>query len=123
MSLSLPERRRSPRVSVAQASWLAVPSTWPVQLADLSLGGMAFSSPYELEVGRTAAVRATLGRDAFSGQFLVRWSRPLSTTNGVRPQFQIGAAFLPFEDSSRRALETFLKLSPPSESEHENQGR
>jgi hypothetical protein len=100
-----------------------MPSAWPVQLADVSMGGIAFSSPYGFEVGRTAAMRATLGRDAFNGQFRVCWSRPLTAPHGVRPQFEIGAVFLSLEDSNRRALETFLKLSSPSESQHENQGR
>ena len=52
-----------------------MPSTWPVQLVDVSLGGVAFSSPYGLEIGRTVAVRATLGLDAFNGQIRVCWSR------------------------------------------------
>jgi hypothetical protein len=112
MIYSLPERRRSLRATVDSASWLAVPSTWPVQLLDLSLGGLAFSSPYELEVGRTASVRATLGREPFSGQIRVCWSRPRGAVSSVRTPFEIGAVFLSLEEGSRRALESFLKLSP-----------
>lgn len=112
MSLSVPERRRAQRVSLSPSSWLAVPSTWPLQLTDLSMGGLAFSSPYGLPVGRTAAVRATLGGDAFNGQIRVCWSRPRRAAKSLRPEFEIGAVFLPLDDSSRRALQTFLKLSP-----------
>jgi len=112
MTLSVPERRRSQRATVGQ-SWLAVPSTWPVQLVDVSLGGLALSSPYGLEIGRTVSVRATLGRDAFNGQIRVCWSRPRGTASAVRPQFEIGAVFLPLDESSRRALESFLKVSAP----------
>jgi hypothetical protein len=108
-----PERRRSPRVTVGPQSWLAVPSTWPVQLLDLSLGGLAFSSPYGLDIGRTASVRATLGRDAFNGQIRICWMRPRGLGSSLRAQFEIGAVFLCLEESSRRALESFLKLSPP----------
>jgi hypothetical protein len=113
MNHSVPERRRSQRAAVGPRSWLAVPSTWPVQLLDLSLGGLAFSSPYGLEIGRTASVRATLGRDAFNGQIRVCWSRPRGAVSSIRPPFEIGAVFLPLDESSRRALELFLKLSTP----------
>jgi hypothetical protein len=113
MNHSVPERRRSQRATVGPRSWLAVPSTWPVQLLDLSLGGLAFSSPYGLEIGRTASVRATLGRDAFNGQIRVCWSRPRGASSSIRPPFEIGAVFLPLDESSRRALELFLKLSTP----------
>jgi hypothetical protein len=113
MDLSVPERRRSPRVPVAPQSWLAVPSTWPVQLVDLSVAGMAFSSPYSLEVGRTAAVRTTLGGDAFSTQIRVCWSRPRASSLPARAQFEVGAVFLDLDAHNRRALESFLKMSSP----------
>ena len=113
MTHSVPERRRSQRAAVGPRSWLAVPSTWPVQLLDLSIGGLAFTSPYGLEIGRTASVRATLGRDAFNGQIRVCWSRPRGASISIRPPFEIGAVFLPLDESSRRALESFLKLSSP----------
>jgi hypothetical protein len=113
MSLAIPERRRSRRTGLTTTSWLTSATAWPVQLVDLSLGGLAFSSPYGLEVGRTVAVRATLGRSAFSGQIRVCWSRPRGGAGGLRPEFEVGAVFLPLDESSRRALESFLKVSPP----------
>ena len=94
-------------------TWLAAPSAWPVQLVDVSMGGLAFSSPYGVDVGRTVSVRATFGREAFNGQLRVCWSRPRAAASALRPHFEIGAVFLPLEESSRRALESFLKLSPP----------
>jgi hypothetical protein len=112
MSLSMPERRRSRRVTVGPTSWLAVPSTWPVQLVDLSMGGLAFSSPYGLDVGRTAAVRATLAHEAFNGHIRVCWSRPRGGGSSRSP-FEIGAEFMTLEDSSAKALAIFLKLSTP----------
>jgi PilZ domain len=112
MNLTILERRRSQRVSVESRSWLTVPATWPIRLADVSLGGMAFYSPYAVESGWTAVVRATLGKDAFNTQFRVCWSRPVESTNSVRHEFEIGAAFLSLDDDGRRALKTFLKLSP-----------
>jgi hypothetical protein len=113
MTLGVPERRRSQRATIPGRSWLTVPTTWPVQLVDVSMGGVALSSPYQLEIGRSVAVRATLGREAFNGQIRVCWSRPRSAAATVHPQCEIGAVFLPLDESSRRALESFLKLPTP----------
>ena len=111
MTPSFPERRRSVRAPADANSWLALPSTWPVQLLDLSLGGIAFSSPYDIEPGRTASVRVTFGGQAFNGKVRVCWSRRRTVITSNRPGFDIGACFLSLEDGSRRALESFLKPS------------
>lgn len=109
-SLHIPERRRAPRVEVDGRSWLAVRSTWPVQLADLGIGGLALSSPYALTVGREVSLRTTLGREAFTGQVRVCWARGRHAASHGRPRFEMGGAFLSLEESSRRALQSFLKL-------------
>jgi PilZ domain len=111
MTYTAPERRRSLRANVRGVSWLAVPATWPIQLQELSLGGVAFTSPFAMEVGRTASVRATLGAEALSCPIRACWTRPRRSILG-QSQFEVGAVFLPLEDSSRRVLEVFLKLSP-----------
>jgi len=111
MTLSFPERRRSVRAAVGVSSWLALPSTWPVQLLDLSLGGLAFSSPYDLEPGRTPSVRVTFGGQALNSKVRICWSRRRTTITSNRPGFDIGACFVSLEDGSRRALESFLNLS------------
>jgi hypothetical protein len=76
----------------------------------LSLGGVAFTSPFPMEVGRTASVRATVGGDALSYPIRVCWTRPRRSVPG-RSEFDVGAVFLPLEDSSRSALESFLKVA------------
>lgn len=111
MTHTAPERRRSLRANVRGVSWLTLAATWPIQLQELSLGGVAFTSPFPMEVGRTASVRATVGGEALSCPIRVCWTRPRRSIPG-RSQFEVGAVFLPLEDSSRRALEVFLKLSP-----------
>ena len=111
LPISMLERRRAQRTSLAGESWLTVPATWPVQLTDVSLGGLAFASPYALEVGRTVAVRTTLGRDAFNGQIRVCWSRPRGSGRAIKPHYEIGAVFLPLDDHCRQALESFLNVS------------
>lgn len=113
MTYTLPERRRALRANLNAGSWLAVAAAWPIQLMDLSVGGLAFTSSHPMEMGRTASIRATLGAAALNCQVRVCWSRPC---RGVAPpgsqQYEVGAAFLALDDSSVRALETFLKLSP-----------
>jgi hypothetical protein len=111
MIYTVPERRRALRASVSGLSWLAMPATWPIQLQELSLGGLAFTSPFPMEIGRTVSVRATLGGEALSCPIRVCWMRPGRTVTG-RSQYEVGAVFLPLDHSSRRALEVFLKLSP-----------
>lgn len=109
--MSVPERRRSPRAIVGPRLLVTVPATWSIRLLDVSLGGLAFASPYGLDVGRTVALRATFGRDAFNGHIRGCWSRIVGA-DGLMRQFEIGAVFLPLDEGSRRALESFLKLSP-----------
>ena len=111
MSYTFPERRRSLRASVNGVSWLAMPTTWPIQLHELSLGGLAFTSPYPMEVGRTASLRATLGSEALNCPIRVCWTRPRREMPGGS-QYEIGAVFMPSDESSRRALELFLRVSP-----------
>jgi len=111
MAYTFPERRRSLRAGVTGVSWLAMPATWPIQLHELSLGGLAFTSPYPMEVGRTASFRATLGTEALNCPIRVCWSR----RRGDLPraaEYEVGAVFLPLDESCRRSLEVFLKLSP-----------
>jgi hypothetical protein len=88
-----------------------MPAAWGVQLVDLSLGGVAFASPYGLDNGRTASVRATLAGEAFNARVRVCWSRGDGGAVPAARQFTIGAVFLPLEDDSRRALHAFLKVS------------
>ena len=112
MTSNVPERRRSPRATISSESWLSLATTWSVRLLDMGLGGLAFSSPFVLDAGRTATLRVTLGQEPFNGQIRVCWSRQRGPTYGGGSPYEIGAAFLPLDESSRRALEAFLKLSP-----------
>jgi PilZ domain len=111
MTPSVPERRRSVRAAVGANSWLALPSTWPVQLLDLSFGGVALASPYDLEPGRSPSVRVTFGGQAFNSKVRVCWSRRRTAISSNRPGFDIGACFVSLEAGSRLALESFLNPS------------
>ena len=56
MTLSVPERRRGQRVAVGTSSWLALPTSWSVELIDVGIAGLSFSSSHALNVGRTVYV-------------------------------------------------------------------
>ena len=112
MTFTFPERRRAVRATISGPSWLTVPASWTVRLIDLSLGGLSFTSPNALEVGRTLTFRATLGGDALSCQIRVCWSHPRPGRPGGSDVYEIGAKFVPLDDSSRRVLQSFLKLPP-----------
>jgi hypothetical protein len=90
-----------------------MPATWPIQLQELSLGGLAFTSPYPIEVGRTASLRATLAGEALNCPIRACWTRTRSERAAV-PEYEVGALFLSLDESGRRALGGFLKL-PPAE--------
>lgn len=107
---SLLERRRSPRALAADASWITTPVIWQVQLNDVSLDGVAFTSPFALDVGRTICLRAILGRDAVNAQVRVCWSRPCAADGSNVPELELGGVFLSLDDSARRPLCAFLKL-------------
>ena len=116
MTLTVPERRRSQRVTLGEPYWLTVPSTWAVQLVDVSVGGIAFASPYGLEVGRSdAGARDTRARRIqradrdLVGAVLGETRRaPCARSLKSARCFSV-----PLDESSQRALESFLKLSSP----------
>ena len=107
----IPERRRSSRAGGTSDCWISLPSAWSVRLIDVSLGGLAFSSPFPLTPGRTAALRATLSQEPFNGQIRICWSRPSGLLFVGGSPYEVGAAFVQLDESSHRALEAFLKLS------------
>lgn len=88
-----------------------------MQLLDLSIGGLAFSSPYTLGSGSTASLYATLAGQAFSARLRVCWIGGARAAGSGGSGITIGAVFLPLEEDGRSVLQSFLKVSP-SESQH-----
>jgi hypothetical protein len=105
------ERRRAHRVTVDGASELIVPTTWPIQVQDVSLGGASFHSTYRLELGRRVQVFGTLAGEPFRASVQVCWTHARRDRVSGRPGYEVGAAFVDFAGGSRNALEQFLKRS------------
>ena len=105
------ERRRAQRVTVDTASELIVPTSWPIQVQDVSLGGASFHSTYRLDMGRRVQVFGTLGGEPFRASVQVCWVHARRDRVTGRPGYEVGAAFVDFAGGSRNALEEFLKRS------------
>jgi hypothetical protein len=111
MTPGVPERRRVQRVTIGTSSWLALPTSWSVELIDVGMAGLSFLSSHSLEVGRTVFVTATLDGEAFNSPIQVCWCK-LRKGDGRKPRFEIGATLQQMEESSRRALWRFLRITP-----------
>jgi len=111
MTLGVPERRRVQRVTVGASSWLALPTSWSVELIDVGMAGLSFLSSHGLEVGRTVFVTATLDGEAFNSPIQVCWCK-LRKSDGRQPRYEIGATLQQMEEGSRRTLWRFLRITP-----------
>ena len=114
MTVTTPERRRSRRAPLRDGCWMAMPSSWRVELLDVSLDGISFVSAYHLEPGRTTSLRTTFAGEAFHGDVRVCWSR-MRSSGPHSLQFEVGGVFVVLEDDSRRVLQAFLKVSSRSQ--------
>jgi hypothetical protein len=94
----LPERRRSPRVAIlGRLHGLAVALDVPVEVRDLSLGGISIDTPVPFPVGATQEFGLVMG----DGSQLVLHGRILRCRDVSRvgiPMFQLGVQFLEDQD-------------------------
>jgi hypothetical protein len=111
MTSSVPERRRVQRVTVGTSSWLALPTSWSVELIDVGMAGLSFLSSHALEVGRTVFVTATLDGEAFNSPIQVCWCK-LRKSDGRQPRYEIGGTLQQMEEGSRKTLWRFLRITP-----------
>jgi hypothetical protein len=111
MHPTAPERRRAERVAVETPSWLSLPTSWSVQLIDVGMGGVSFSSPHPIEEGRTVYMTATLDGAAFSSPIRICWCKLRNGTSARRRRYETGGTFLQLEEESRKTLWRFLRMS------------
>ena len=107
---NIPERRRGQRVAVGASSWLALPTSWSVELIDVGMAGLSFLSTHALQVGRTVYVTARLDGEAFNSPVQVCWCK-LRKSAARPPRYEVGATLQQMDETSRRTLWRFLRIT------------
>jgi c-di-GMP-binding flagellar brake protein YcgR len=108
MSHAMLERRRAPRVSMADDQQVGLPMALTVRLVDISAGGVLLSSSQRLGIGQRARLHTTLGAEPFNAEVEVRRVAEGSHEGNGRGRFRIGAVFTALDDVSRRSVHHFL---------------
>ena len=99
------ERRRGPRIDVAEEFDCGFEMRARVRLVDISASGALLSSETVLPVEANGHLKAVLAASRFSPSLQVKRTTALPRNEGV----QLGTVFLGMDDESRRTLEDFLK--------------
>src|SRR5437867_1879930 len=96
-----PERRRAPRVQPPQVQQLALETTIPVQVLDLSLSGVLLASKVALSVGERAELRVAIG--SRSVRVMIEIRRVSVENNPPRggARYRAGAVFGPMTAEQR----------------------
>ncbi len=103
------ERRRSPRVSVADSATVVRPVSMAVRLLDLSSEGVLLSCPDPIRLGATSRVIARLAGRSLDAELDVRH---VSTQWDQRVGgYRVGGRFLSLGPQARLAIEELLSGS------------
>jgi PilZ domain-containing protein len=101
----LADRRRAKRVIPASPSEIQWPTWSTVELIDISVTGVLFTSQLKVPVGETGQLRMRLGDRAFNAEVEIRRDHRLPTRH---TGFPLGAVFTSLDDANRLALDDFL---------------
>lgn len=99
------ERRRTPRIDVAEELECRFELRARVRLIDISASGVLLHSEAALPVDTDGQLKAVLASAQFSPELEVRRSTPLPRNEGM----QLGMVFVDMDDGSRKSLEAFLR--------------
>ena len=108
MSHAMLERRREPRVSMADNHQVGLPMALTVRLVDISAGGVLLSSSQKMRIGPRARLHTTLGTDPFNAEVEVRRVAEGGMEGNGRGRYRIGAVFTALDDVSKRSVHHFL---------------
>ncbi len=103
MRAAFEERRRSPRAVVAGYTLVADVS-WPVQVMDISAGGVLLASTVPVAVGRRGWLLTSLGADPLKAEIEVRRVARLAAG-----PYGLGARFVSLHTPGRATLLAFLE--------------
>jgi hypothetical protein len=99
-----PERRRAQRSPVQGETFVQMPISLPVQVLDISRGGVLLQSSRPVNVGLRAPLRLKLGGESFETEVMVTRISPSS--GGA---YTIGAMFLAVTPEDRRLIDRFTR--------------
>jgi hypothetical protein len=99
------ERRRAPRVNVAEPVDCRFEMRARVKLVDISASGALLVSDAMLPVETSGQLKAVLSASRFSPSLEIRRTSGLPRNEGA----QLGTMFVGMDDESRKSLEAFLK--------------
>jgi hypothetical protein len=100
------ERRRRPRLHPREPTTAVLPVLVDVEVLDISLSGLLFSTPREFRRGQRAQLRLLLGPDLLSAGIEVCRVQRLPT---AEPTFAVGAKFVDLDDATARTLDRILR--------------
>jgi hypothetical protein len=109
-----PERRRHPRIAVADHVQICVPVVYEVEVVDLSRSGMLLAADARVETGTRGQVRVVLGGKPFAASVEVK--RVADRAPGARASSSIGVAFTGLDAQSEQVLESYVPVSKPAAS-------
>ena len=99
------DRRRTSRVIPASPSEIQWPTWSTVELVDISVTGVLFTSQLRVPVGEKGQLRMRLGDRAFQAEVEIRREhRPGTKHSG----FPLGAVFTTLDEANRLTLDDFL---------------
>jgi hypothetical protein len=100
------DRRRVPRVEIADTELSVLAFPIQVRLLDISLGGVLLESAQAVDLGQRGTLRFNFGGTPFSADVCVeRISRSPGGVNAER--YAIGAAFVGLSRNDQRVIERF----------------
>ena len=99
------ERRRGPRVDVADPVDCRFQMRMRVRLIDISASGALLTCETQLPLEASGQLKAVLASGRFSPTLAVRRTASLAPLEGA----QLGTVFLGMDDESRNSLEAFLR--------------
>lgn len=99
------ERRRAPRVTVADEVFAGISAANSVRVVDISLGGVLLASAKPAAVGARGRLSFTIGGNPLAAEVEIR--RVVESPDAS--SFRIGARFVDITQAQRDAIERFAR--------------
>lgn len=101
-----PDRRRTPRVVIAETDLSVLAFPVPVRLLDISLSGVLLEVNQPVDLGASGTLRFSFGGVPFSADVKVERRSTLTSALG-HGRFSIGATFVALSRQNQQVIERF----------------